>query len=108
MDAGVLQQAGLSTAGIAILFIAYRVSKAIIGHRLISDCCGRRMEMGLAIADMSGTSPPASVETLQPPPILESIKIPRPVVEDGRPSVEDRSECKEGNSHPAPESSDGK
>jgi hypothetical protein len=108
MDAGVLQQAGLSTAGIAILFIAYRMSKAIIGHRLISDCCGRRMEMGLAIADMSGTSPPASVETFQPPPILESIKIPRPVVEDVRPCPDDRPEGKEGSSHPAPDASDGK
>lgn len=107
MDASVLQQAGLSTAGIAILFIAYRVSKAIIGHRLVSDCCGRRMEIGLAIADMSGTSPPASVETFQPPPILDSIKIPRPVVEDVRPSG-DKAEGKEGNSDPAPESSDGK
>ena len=84
MDGTTLQQAGLSSAGVAILFILYRVCQAVIGHRLTSDCCGRRIEVGVAVSEMSGTSPPAP---------LQAIRIPNLPVEDVKQSAG-------GDSHP--------
>lgn len=48
-----LKMAGLSTTGMAILLIVYRVAKSIVGKKLVSSCCGKRMEVGFDVATMT-------------------------------------------------------
>lgn len=55
MDDTLLMNAGLSTTGVAILLIVYRVLKSVQGKKLVSSCCGRKMEMGVDIQDMTPT-----------------------------------------------------
>ena len=51
MDA--LTQVGLSSSGVAVVLIVYHIVKAIIGKKFISDCCGRKTEIGLNIENMT-------------------------------------------------------
>jgi len=51
MDA--LTQVGLSSSGVAVVLIVYHIIKAIIGKKFVSDCCGRKTEIGLSIENMS-------------------------------------------------------
>lgn len=44
-----LKTAGLSSTGLLIVLIAYRVFKAMNGHRVVSSCCGKKMDMGFAV-----------------------------------------------------------
>jgi hypothetical protein len=53
MDDTLLMNAGLSTTGVAILLIVYRLLKSIQGKKLVSSCCGRKMEMGVDVQDMT-------------------------------------------------------
>lgn len=55
--------AGLSTSGVAIVLIAYRVWKSVLGKKLVSNCCGERFEMGMDIQTMT---PSATVDTQNP------------------------------------------
>ena len=48
-----LKMAGLSTTGVAILLIVYRVLKSIQGKKLVSSCCGKRLEVGIDVAPMT-------------------------------------------------------
>jgi hypothetical protein len=48
-----LAVAGLSTTGVAILFVVYRVFKAVQGKKLVSNCCGHKGEVGFSVQDMS-------------------------------------------------------
>lgn len=47
------KMAGLSTTGVAILLIVYRVLKSIRGKKLVSSCCGKRMEVGIDVGNMT-------------------------------------------------------
>lgn len=51
MDA--LTQIGLSSSGVAIVLIVYQVIKMVIGKKFVSDCCGRKTEIGLSVENMS-------------------------------------------------------
>lgn len=42
-----LSTAGLTTSGVAILAIIYKVWGFIKGRRLVSDCCGKRVSFGV-------------------------------------------------------------
>ena len=53
MDETLLMNAGLTTSGVAILLIVYRVFKTIQGKKLVSSCCGRRVEVGLDVVPMT-------------------------------------------------------
>jgi hypothetical protein len=55
MDETLLMNAGLTTTGVALLLIAYRVFKLIQGKKLVSSCCGRRMEVGIDVLPMTPT-----------------------------------------------------
>lgn len=57
-----LMGAGLTTTGVALLLIAYRVLKAIQGKKLVSDCCGKKMEVGFQVGEMTPLpAPPPSI-----------------------------------------------
>lgn len=48
-----LMGAGLTTSGVAILLIVYKGIKMIQGKKLISNCCGKKMEVGFQVGDMT-------------------------------------------------------
>ena len=56
-----LASAGVSISTITIMFLAYRVLKSIIGHRYVSDCCGRFFEIGVDVRNF-----PSSPSTRSP------------------------------------------
>jgi len=87
MDSNLLAAAGISSSTMAILFIIYKVLQRVVGHRVISNCCGRRMEVGVDVRDMPSTpegdtsvtavetpleAPP---ETSAPPPSRKSSQV---------------------------------
>lgn len=84
MDANLLASAGVSTTTMAILFIAYKVFMKMKGHRLVSDCCGRKAEVGFDVRDMPPT-PPEESQSHHPPPHSAgerkeslSVRVPEP------------------------------
>ena len=56
-DTDLLKMAGLSTSGMAILLIVWRVLKSVQGKKFVSTCCGRKGEVGVDVVAM--TPPPA-------------------------------------------------
>jgi hypothetical protein len=84
MDASLLASAGVSTTTMAVLFIAYKVFQAIRGHRLVSDCCGRRGEVGFDVRDMPPTPPEETGNRQSVPPLVGvkpeslSVRVPEP------------------------------
>jgi hypothetical protein len=70
MDDNLLMSAGLSTTGVAIILIVYRLLKSIQGKKLVSNCCGRKIELGMDVQEMT----PKEVVIQNPmkvPPIIE-------------------------------------
>jgi len=57
MDINLLSNAGLSAGTISVILIIYHIGKAIINKRIVSDCCGRRGEVGIGIRNMPETPP---------------------------------------------------
>lgn len=53
MDDTLLMNAGLSTTGVAILLIVYRLIKSVQGKKLVSSCCGKKMELGMDVVPMT-------------------------------------------------------
>ena len=53
MDDTLLLNAGLSTSGVAILLVVYRLLKSVKGKKLVSSCCGRKMDMGFDVTDLT-------------------------------------------------------
>ena len=45
--------AGLSSSGMAIVLIIYRILKYIKGKKVVSSCCGKRIEMGIDVTEMT-------------------------------------------------------
>ncbi len=78
-DPTMLASAGLSTTGVALLLIAYRILKSVKGKKLVSSCCGRKLEMGVDVQDM--TPAPAV-------PDHEAITIRNPMKTEVEPSVQ--------------------
>lgn len=58
-----LKTAGLSSSGVMIILIVYRFLKTIKGKRLVSSCCGKKIEMGMDVEDMTP-------KTLPVPPMI--------------------------------------
>jgi hypothetical protein len=61
MEASLLASAGVSTTTMAVLFLAYKAFMSMKGHRLVSDCCGKKAEVGFDVKDMP-PSPPAETQ----------------------------------------------
>ena len=62
MDAALLASAGVSTTTMAILFLTYKAFMMMKGHRLVSDCCGKKGEVGFDVREMP-PSPPEGTES---------------------------------------------
>ena len=58
MDATILASTGLGTSSIAIIFVLYQVLKRCNGHRLISDCCGKKTEVGFVVDELTPDNKP--------------------------------------------------
>lgn len=57
-DTDLLKMAGLSTSGVAILLIVWRVLKSIRGKKFVSTCCGHKGEVGVDMVAMSPLTDP--------------------------------------------------
>jgi hypothetical protein len=55
-DADLLKTAGFSTTGMAIVLIVYRIFKSIRGKRFVSSCCGKKLEVGMNVEEMTPKS----------------------------------------------------
>lgn len=49
----ILNTAGVSTSGIAIIFVIYKLIKTMKGKRFVSSCCGKRMDVGIDVENMT-------------------------------------------------------
>lgn len=80
MDETLLMNAGLTTSGVAILLIVYRVFKTLQGKKLVSSCCGRRVEVGMDVVPMTPTI--VVQNPLKPKPLerSETLGLPSPDV----------------------------
>lgn len=58
-DTDLLKMAGLSTTGVAILMIVWRVLKSVQGKKLVSTCCGRKGEVGVNVVAMTPPTLPS-------------------------------------------------
>lgn len=56
-ETDLLKMAGFSTSGVAILLIVYRFLKTIIGKKIVSSCCGRRLDVGINVEEMTPKQP---------------------------------------------------
>lgn len=65
-----LASAGITTTGVAMLLLVYRVVKSIQGKKLISSCCGKKMEMGFTVSDMTPIVIEVKNPMLPPPPLV--------------------------------------
>jgi hypothetical protein len=74
-----LKSAGLTTSGIAIVLIVYRVFKLLAGKKLVSSCCGKRAEIGFDVVEMSPHPTLVTIENpIQPKTDLkEKIQMPK-------------------------------
>jgi hypothetical protein len=50
-DSELFKMSGASAGTIAIVLLIYKIAKSVIGKRLVSNCCGKKMEVGLDIKD---------------------------------------------------------
>ena len=64
MERNYLASAGVGSSTIALLFLVYKLFNKFEGHKLVSNCCGKKAEMGFAVEEMSPTHP---VEKKNPP-----------------------------------------
>jgi len=48
-----LKTIGLSSSGLAIVLLVYRVLKSVQGKRFVSSCCGKKMEMSMDIEEVT-------------------------------------------------------
>ena len=49
----ILKLGGVSTGGVAILLIVYRILKYVNGKRIKSECCGQTITMGVSVEEMN-------------------------------------------------------
>lgn len=52
-DVALLKMSGMSAGSLAILLLVYRLLKSAVGKKFVSDCCGRRGEVGFTVRSMS-------------------------------------------------------
>jgi hypothetical protein len=51
MDDELLKMSGVSAGTIAIVLLVYKIAKQLLGKRLVSNCCGKKLEVGVEIKD---------------------------------------------------------
>lgn len=57
-DSDLLKLSGVSGGTIAIILLVYKILKSVIGKKVVSNCCGKKLEVGL---DVQATTPQADV-----------------------------------------------
>jgi hypothetical protein len=57
-DGDLLKLSGVSGGTIAIILLVYKILKSVIGKKVVSNCCGKKLEVGL---DVQATTPQADV-----------------------------------------------
>jgi hypothetical protein len=57
-DSDLLRLSGVSGGTVALVLIVYRILKSVIGKKLISNCCGNKMEVGI---DVQNSTPHTDV-----------------------------------------------
>ena len=65
-ETDLFKTAGLSTTGVAILLIVYKVIKSIMGKKLISSCCGKKFEVGVDVQTMTPKDEPITIDIKNP------------------------------------------
>ena len=65
-DTDLLKVSGFSASTIAIVLLIYKFLKSIMGKKLISSCCGRKIEVGVAVAEMTPTPDDCKIEIRNP------------------------------------------
>lgn len=70
-DTDLLKAAGFSTTGMAIVLVVYRILKSVKGKRFVSSCCGKKLEMGMDVEEMTpkGFAAGATTEVVVANPI---------------------------------------
>lgn len=63
-----LAMGGVSTAGIAIILVVYRVLKYINGKKLRSHCCGTDMTIGIVVEPITPTLSSNPLGQVRTPP----------------------------------------
>jgi len=53
MDLQTLASAGISSGVIVVLAVLYKIFCWMNGHKIVSDCCGKKTEVGFIVADMT-------------------------------------------------------
>ena len=53
MDTTLLMNAGVTSSGVALILIMYRVFKVMNGKKIVSSCCGKKSEIGFQVGDMT-------------------------------------------------------
>ena len=82
-EAELFKMSGASAGTIAIVILLYKIGKSIVGKRLISNCCGRKVEVGLDIKD--ATTPIETKIEIKTNPLHKiDSKTSPPEVKDGR------------------------
>ena len=69
-----LINAGVTTSGVAILLFLYKVVKSVQGKKFISNCCGKKMEMGFDVGEMTPQHEVVIVNPMLPPPPAATIE----------------------------------
>lgn len=49
MDEQLLKMSGASAGTIAVVIIVYKILKSVLGKKIISNCCGKKMEVGIDV-----------------------------------------------------------
>ena len=65
-DTELLKVSGFSASTIVILLIVYRIGKFVLGKKLISSCCGRKIEVGVAVSEMTPKEGETAIEIKNP------------------------------------------
>jgi hypothetical protein len=70
-----LSMAGVSTTGVALILLVYRILKSIKGKKLTSTCCGKKLDIGIDVSNMTPKQTeiqnPMHISVVSPP---ESLK----------------------------------
>lgn len=53
-----LANAGVSAGGLVVLTIVWKFGKSLLGKRITSDCCGRKMTAGISVSEMTPAKDP--------------------------------------------------
>ena len=56
-DSDLLKLSGMSAGTLSIILIIYKVLKSLQGKKLISQCCGKRYDVGFVVRDLETDTP---------------------------------------------------